>query len=455
MSPEATRSVPLPVLLVAAGPAKQQRWTVLIRWIMLIPHFVVLYFLFIAAEVVAFIGWWGALFTGQLPEFAVNFLSGVVRWYTRVQAYALLLTDAYPPFSLDDVPGYPVRIAIPPADKLNRAAVFFRFILVIPAYLLYGIVSFGGTTIVAFIAWIITLITGKLPAPLHQAYTAILRYGTRYISYFVMLTPAYPRGLFGDGPAVPGGAAAPPAGGYFDPAASGGQAPAGPGVVPGYEAPADLGYGVPGYETPVDLGYRISGYEVGLGYGGSGYETPGGQLAAGQPADWRLLLTRGARQLVGWFIAIGVVLYVADAVVSGIVFAHSTNSIVTTRNAIDRVNAAQDTLNSAMSNYQTTAQACATVACTETADGQAAAAFDSFASTLHSTPMPAGAVAAANALYSDSITIAQGFTQLSQLSPTASVAEYQSTYNSAGLAAAANKFQTDGDALTTALNNAR
>jgi hypothetical protein len=420
-----TRSVPLPVLLVAAGPAKQQRWTVLIRALMLIPHYVVLYFLAIALEVVAFIGWWGALFTGRLPEFAVNYISGFMRWSTRVQAYALLLTDQFPPFSLADEPAYPVRIAIPAPGKLNRAAVFFRVILVIPASLLNSLVTFGGTSIVGFIAWLIALITGQLPASLHQAYIAILRYGTRVNCYLFMLTAAYPNGLFGDGPAVQDGAVVPPAG-AFDPAASYGQAPVDAGV---------SGYGPPAFGTPVDP-------------------------AAWQPADWRLLLTRGARQLLGWFIGIGAVLYVAYAVLFAMLLGNTSNAIVTasnsiatTNNAIDTMNAANTTLSTAITNYQNAAQACTTVSCIETADGQAAAAFTTFANTLHNTPMPASAVAPANALYADATKLAQGFTKLSQLSPTVSDAQYQSTANSVGLTPAGNKFDQDNTALKNALNN--
>ena len=54
------------------------------------------------------IGWFAALFTGRLPQWAHTFLGGVVRWYTRSGAYMFLLTDRYPPFSFDDVE-YPVR----------------------------------------------------------------------------------------------------------------------------------------------------------------------------------------------------------------------------------------------------------------------------------------------------------------------------------------------------------
>jgi len=413
---------------------------------MLIPHYVVLYFLGIVCSVVAFIGWWGALFTGRLPEFAASYLSGFIRWSTRVQAYALLLTDQYPPFSLDDQPGYPVRIAIPPRDRLNRAAVLFRVILVIPAELLSGLVTFGGTTIVAFIAWLIALITGKLPTSLHLAYTAILRYTTRYNCYYYMLTAAYPGGFFGDGTALPSGAAMPPAG-DLDPAAPGYETPVDP-AAPGYETPVDPaapGYGAPGYETPVG--------PAAPGYGIPSYETPVGP-AAWQSVDWPLLLTRGAKQLRGWFIGIGAVLWIAWIVVAAIISSHSGNAIATS-NAIDTVNAANNTLANELNTYQNTVQACTNAACVETADAQAATAFSNFASTLHGTPMPASAVAAAQTVYSDATKVAQDLTQLSHLSPTISAAQYESTASSIGIGQATNQFQQDVNALAGTLNNSR
>jgi hypothetical protein len=191
---------PLPVLVTAAGPARQQRLTVLFRILLAIPHYFVLYFLGIAAGVVTFIGWWAALFTGLLPDFAVTFTTGYIRWLTRVTAYMMLLTDAYPPFSFEDDPRYPVRLAVAQRDRLNRLAVFFRLILVIPASIVRALAVLGGET-VAFIAWLITLITGQMPASLHQAYTAVLRYSARVDCYLYLLTPTYPGGLFGDAPA--------------------------------------------------------------------------------------------------------------------------------------------------------------------------------------------------------------------------------------------------------------
>lgn len=78
------------------------RWLPLVKWFLAIPHYIVLFFLGIAAFVVIIIAWFAILFTGQFPRGLFNFVVGVGRWGLRVQAYAfLLLTDKYPPFSLD------------------------------------------------------------------------------------------------------------------------------------------------------------------------------------------------------------------------------------------------------------------------------------------------------------------------------------------------------------------
>ncbi len=92
----------------------------------------------------AVIGWFAALFMGRLPEWAHTFLCGVARWYTRVGAYMFLLTDRYPPFSLDDVE-YPARPILPERGPLNRVSVFFRIILAVPASVFYQIVQYGLT----------------------------------------------------------------------------------------------------------------------------------------------------------------------------------------------------------------------------------------------------------------------------------------------------------------------
>src|SRR5262249_30710088 len=98
---------------------------------------------------------------------------------------------------------------------------------------------------------------------------------------------------------------------------------------------------------------------------------------------------------------------------------------------------------------------CTDAACVETADAQAATAFSNFASTLHGTPMPASAVAAASKVYSDATKVAQELTQLSHLSPTISPAQYESTAKSIGIGQATKQFQQDFNALADTLNSSR
>lgn len=263
---------PPPVLLAVAGPAPQRRLTVLFRLILFIPLVIVLYCLLLATSVVAFIGWWGALFTGRLPQWAGGFLSGFLRWGARVAAYGLLLTDAYPPFTFNDDLAYPVRLALPEPGRLNRAAVFFRIILAIPAAIVTSALTYGAGTLIAIIAWLITLVGGRLPASLHEAFAAVVRYEMRYYAYSYMLTPAYPGGLYGDKPGSPAWADAPAA------------------AAPGTDGPDTADPAGPDVTPPTKDSART----------------------VFQPATWNLLLTSGAKQLLTTFIVLGAVLWVAE-----------------------------------------------------------------------------------------------------------------------------------------------
>ncbi|MFC1894258.1 DUF4389 domain-containing protein, partial [Chloroflexota bacterium] len=78
------------------------RWLPLVKWFLAIPHYIVLFFLYIAAVVCVVIAWFAILFTGRYPRGLFDFVVGVTRWSLRVDAYVLLLViDRYPPFALD------------------------------------------------------------------------------------------------------------------------------------------------------------------------------------------------------------------------------------------------------------------------------------------------------------------------------------------------------------------
>jgi hypothetical protein len=187
---------------------RHRRLTVFFRLLLLIPHFFVLYFVGIAAGVVAVIGWFGALFLGRLPGWAGEFLSGYVCWTTRVQASSMLLVDRYPDFGFAAHDGA-IAVELRPGGRLNRLAVFFRFVLVIPAAIVETLLTLGWA-LAGFFLWLVVLVLGRNPRPVFESSAAVLRYQLRYQAYSYLLTSAYPKDIFGDGDAATAAAAGQP-----------------------------------------------------------------------------------------------------------------------------------------------------------------------------------------------------------------------------------------------------
>jgi hypothetical protein len=90
-----------PITLEIEFPDKLSRLTTFFRFLLVIPQSIVIYFLGIVAGVVVFISWWAILFIGRYPKGLFDFVSGYLRWSTRVTGYSYFLTDKYPPFSMD------------------------------------------------------------------------------------------------------------------------------------------------------------------------------------------------------------------------------------------------------------------------------------------------------------------------------------------------------------------
>jgi hypothetical protein len=201
---------PIVGFAIEAPAEKARRATVAFRIILAIPHLIWSAILGFVATLAVFVGWFAALFTGRMPEGIASFVGSIIQYSTRVYAYLYLLTDAYPPFALEDT-AYPVDVILPERGKLNRASVLFRCILAIPAGIVMTAVS-SGLQPALLVIWLITLVAGRLPRSAFEAETAALRYQTRFYVWFAMLTSTYPSGLFGDPAlAAPGaGELAPP-----------------------------------------------------------------------------------------------------------------------------------------------------------------------------------------------------------------------------------------------------
>src|SRR5215471_17863743 len=118
------------------------RWLWLVKWALLIPHFLILVFLWLGFILTTIAAFFVLLFTGRYPRGIFDFNLGVLRWTWRVHyyGYGALGTDRYPPFSLKELPDYPARLSIDYPEQLARGLVLVKWwLLAIPHYVVVGI----------------------------------------------------------------------------------------------------------------------------------------------------------------------------------------------------------------------------------------------------------------------------------------------------------------------------
>jgi hypothetical protein len=177
--------------LEVAYPAELNRWLPLVKWLLVIPHFIVLFFLGIGAFFVLVFAFFAVLFTGRWPRGAFDYLVGVTRWAYRVAAYFHLMTDAYPPFSLADDPSYPVRLTVAYPERIANWRPIVQWILAIP-YLIVASVLYWLTGLLTFFAFFLVLFTKRIPRELFELMVPGLRWNLRGNAYAYFMTDRYP-----------------------------------------------------------------------------------------------------------------------------------------------------------------------------------------------------------------------------------------------------------------------
>jgi hypothetical protein len=171
-------------------PLRRRRLVVLLRAILLFPHYVVLsVWILLLIPVVPFC-WLAALLLGRLPKAFHRFLAAFLRYEVQVTAWLYLLSGTYPdPLHTKE---HPFRIEVPEAHAQPRLVTFFRLPLAIPAVILTSVfhVILNG---VAVGAWFVALALGRTTAGLQELGTFCLRYELETQAYLLLLTAAYPR----------------------------------------------------------------------------------------------------------------------------------------------------------------------------------------------------------------------------------------------------------------------
>ena len=174
----------------------------LVKWLLAIPHYIILCFLFVAFVFVCIIAFFNILFAGKYPKSLFEFNTGVLRWGWRVgfYSYEALGTDKYPPFSLDPDPDYPADLEIAYPEKLSSGLVLVKWwLLAIPHYIIVGILvggwfewRIGLTTLLAIIGIIVVLFKGKYPPEIFKLVIGMSRWSYRVAAYASLMTDEYP-----------------------------------------------------------------------------------------------------------------------------------------------------------------------------------------------------------------------------------------------------------------------
>ena len=220
---------PYPVSVEGDLEPNLSRWLWLVKWLLIIPHVVVLVFLWLAAAICWLIALFAILFTGRYPRGLFDFVLGVMRWSWRVgfYSYYALGTDRYPPFSLGPEPDYPARLDVEYPEQLSRGLVLVKWwLLVIPHAIIVGILiggwgwwpvdndahwagSGGLVGILVIIAGVILLFTNGYPRAIFDLVLGFDRWGARVGAYVLLMRDEYPPFRLDAGPREgTGGAAA-------------------------------------------------------------------------------------------------------------------------------------------------------------------------------------------------------------------------------------------------------
>ena len=203
-----TNTSAYPLRLTGELSQRLSRGLWLVKWLLAIPHFVVLFFLWVAFLGVSVVALFAILFTGRYPRGLFDFNVGVLRWSWRVgfYSYSALGTDEYPPFTLKDVPDYPARLEVAYPDSLSRGLVLVKWwLLALPHYLVVGVFvggawatgsdwwySAGLVGLLVLFAGVVLLFTRRYPTSLYDFVLGMNRWVFRAVAYAALMTDAYP-----------------------------------------------------------------------------------------------------------------------------------------------------------------------------------------------------------------------------------------------------------------------
>lgn len=202
-----------PVVVTGRLDEHLSRWLWLVKWLLVLPHYLVLAVLWPVFVVTTVIAGVAILVTGRYPHGLFELNAGILRWTWRVHyySYGALATDEYPPFTLRDVPDYPARLEIRYPEHLSRGLVLVKWwLLVLPHYLVVGLLVGGGwwafgssgdgarvegpglIGVLVLVAGVVLAFSGRYPRPLFDLVIGLDRWVLRVAAYAGLMTDTYP-----------------------------------------------------------------------------------------------------------------------------------------------------------------------------------------------------------------------------------------------------------------------
>ena len=182
-----------PVDLIGEYDDRVNRFLWLLKWILTIPHVILLALLSIPVVVTLPVSWLAVVILGRYPYLLWGYHTGLMRWSWRVNFYSYQAgnTDQYPPFSLESRNDYPADLDIEYPETSSRLTGFFRWLLIIPHWIVTAILA-DVVGILVFIALVIVLFTGRYPEGLFDIIMGLNRWIYRVSAYGLLLVDDYP-----------------------------------------------------------------------------------------------------------------------------------------------------------------------------------------------------------------------------------------------------------------------
>lgn len=192
------------------------RWLWLVKWLLLIPHWICLIFLWITFVIATIAAFFVLLFSGRYPRGLFDWNLGVLRWTWRVAfyGYSALGTDRYPPFTMAEAPDYPARIEVDYPERQRRGLPLIGWwLLGVPQYVIAGLLTGGGlgwgrygggvVGVLVFVVAMLLLFKDRYPRDVFELIMGFNRWVLRVGAFAALMTPEYPPFRLDPGPREP------------------------------------------------------------------------------------------------------------------------------------------------------------------------------------------------------------------------------------------------------------